>query len=80
MAVNFRETGFFTGEIADILKRSSDVNQISSRGASRRNRNVTISLHEASVGVFVPYLGNLSGLLDHASAHAEAETSIRPCF
>jgi hypothetical protein len=33
---------------------------------------VTISLHEASVGVFVPYLGNLSGLLDHASAHAKA--------
>ena len=33
---------------------------------------VTISLYEASVGVFVPYLGNLSGLLDHASAHAEA--------
>jgi hypothetical protein len=33
---------------------------------------VTISLHEASVGVFVPYLGNLSGLLDQASAHAEA--------
>jgi hypothetical protein len=33
---------------------------------------VTISLYEASVGVFVPYLGNLSVLLDHASAHAEA--------
>jgi hypothetical protein len=33
---------------------------------------VTISLHEASVGVFVPYLGNLSALLDHASAHAAA--------
>jgi uncharacterized protein len=33
---------------------------------------VTISLHEASVGVFVPYLKNLSNLLDHASAHAEA--------
>jgi uncharacterized protein len=32
---------------------------------------VTISLHEASVGVFVPYLGNLSALLDHASVHAE---------
>jgi hypothetical protein len=32
---------------------------------------VTISLHEASVGVFVPYLGNLSGLLDKAAAHAE---------
>jgi uncharacterized protein len=37
-----------------------------------RNRNVTISLHEASVGVFVPYLGNLSILLDRALAHAEA--------
>ena len=34
--------------------------------------NVTISLHEASVGMFVPYLGNLSDLLDKASAHAEA--------
>jgi uncharacterized protein len=33
---------------------------------------VTISLHEASVGVFVPYLENLSGLLDRASAHAES--------
>jgi hypothetical protein len=33
---------------------------------------VTNSLHEASVGVFVPYLGNLSALLDRASAHAEA--------
>ena len=33
---------------------------------------MTISLYEASVGVFVPYLGNLSGLLDQASAHAEA--------
>ena len=33
---------------------------------------MTISIHEASVGVFVPYLANLSGLLDHASAHAKA--------
>ncbi|MEH2534355.1 hypothetical protein V1277_006349 [Bradyrhizobium sp. AZCC 1588] len=33
---------------------------------------MTISLYEASVGVFVPYLGNLSGLLDKAGAHAEA--------
>ena len=33
---------------------------------------MTISLHEASVGVFVPYLANLSSLLDHAAAHAEA--------
>jgi uncharacterized protein len=31
---------------------------------------VTISVYEASVGVFVPYLGNLSRLLDHASAYA----------
>ena len=36
------------------------------------NRNMTISLHEASVGVFVPYLGNLSSLLDLAAAHASA--------
>ncbi|MEH2501582.1 hypothetical protein V1290_000393 [Bradyrhizobium sp. AZCC 1578] len=35
---------------------------------------MTISLYEASVGVFVPYLGNLSGLLDKAAAHAEART------
>lgn len=33
---------------------------------------MTISLHEASVGVFVPYLQNLSALLDHAAAHAAA--------
>ena len=33
---------------------------------------MTISLHEASVGMFVPYLGNLSSLLDRASAHVEA--------
>jgi uncharacterized protein len=32
---------------------------------------VTISLYDASVGVFVPYLGNLSALLDHAAAHAK---------
>jgi uncharacterized protein len=36
------------------------------------NEIVTISLHEASVGVFVPYLENLSSLLDKAAAHAEA--------
>ena len=35
---------------------------------------MTISLHEASVGVFVPYLGNLSNLLDQASAHAGARS------
>jgi hypothetical protein len=34
--------------------------------------NVTISLHEASVGVFVPYLASLSSLLDHAAAHAKS--------
>jgi hypothetical protein len=33
---------------------------------------VTIPLYDASVGVFVPYLGNLSALLDHAAAHARA--------
>jgi uncharacterized protein len=31
---------------------------------------VTISVYEASVGVFVPYLGNLFRLLDHGSAYA----------
>jgi hypothetical protein len=29
-------------------------------------------MHESSVGVFVQYLGNLSGLLDRAAAHAES--------
>lgn len=33
---------------------------------------MTISLHEASVGMFVPYLANLSALLDRASDHAES--------
>jgi len=34
---------------------------------------VSISLCESSVDVFVPYLGNLSALLDHASAYARAK-------
>jgi hypothetical protein len=33
---------------------------------------VTITLCESSVDVFVPYLGNLSALLDHAAAYAKA--------
>jgi uncharacterized protein len=33
---------------------------------------VTISMHQSSVGVFTHFLGNLSDLLDHAAAHAEA--------
>ena len=33
---------------------------------------MTISMYEASVDVFAPYLGNLAGLLDHASAYAQA--------
>ncbi|MGY3615291.1 DUF1993 domain-containing protein [Bradyrhizobium sp. USDA 10063] len=33
---------------------------------------MTISVYEAPVGVFVPYLGNLSGLIDHASTYAKA--------
>jgi uncharacterized protein len=33
---------------------------------------VTISLYESSVGVFVPYLGNLAALLDHGAAYATA--------
>ena len=32
---------------------------------------MTISMHDASVGVFVPFLANLSALLDHAQAYAE---------
>jgi hypothetical protein len=37
-----------------------------------KDRIVTISIYEASAGVFVPFLGNLSGLLDHAATHAES--------
>lgn len=33
---------------------------------------MTVSMLESSLGVFVPYLGNLSGLLDRAAAHAES--------
>jgi hypothetical protein len=33
---------------------------------------VTISMYESSVGVFIPFLRNLSDLLDHATAYAEA--------
>ena len=29
-------------------------------------------MYDASVGVFGPFLGNLSGLLDHAAVHGEA--------
>ena len=32
---------------------------------------MTISMHRASVGVFVQFLGSLSNLLDHAAEHAE---------
>jgi hypothetical protein len=41
------------------------------RNAARGSR-VTISMHRSSVGVFTQFLGNLSDLLDHAAAHAEA--------
>lgn len=34
---------------------------------------MTISLCETSVDVFVPYLGNLSTLLDHASTYSKAK-------
>lgn len=33
---------------------------------------MTIPLYDVSIGVFVPYLGNLSALLDHAAVHARA--------
>jgi hypothetical protein len=33
---------------------------------------VSISMHQASVGVFVPFLENLAGLLDRAADHAVA--------
>jgi hypothetical protein len=34
---------------------------------------VSISLHQLSVDVFTQFLGNLSDLLDHAAAYAEAK-------
>lgn len=33
---------------------------------------MTVSIHEASVGMFVPFLRNLAGLLDQAASYAEA--------
>jgi hypothetical protein len=39
--------------------------------ASWRTEAVTISMHQSSVGVFVPFLANLSGLLDRAAGYAE---------
>lgn len=33
---------------------------------------MTISMYDASVGIFVPHLRSLSGLLDKGAAHAEA--------
>jgi hypothetical protein len=32
---------------------------------------MTIAMHQSSVGVFLPFLRNLSALLDHAAAYAE---------
>jgi hypothetical protein len=40
---------------------------------------VSISMYDASVGVFAPFLDNLSGLLDHARAYAE-ERKIDPAI
>src|SRR6266478_3579658 len=40
--------------------------------AGRGETGLSISMYEASVGVFVPFLENLSRLLSHASAYAEA--------
>lgn len=33
---------------------------------------MTISMYQSSVGLFVPFLRNLIGILDHAASHAEA--------
>jgi uncharacterized protein len=41
-------------------------------GIAGRKLTVTISMYDASIGVFVPYLRNLSGLLDKGAAHADA--------
>jgi hypothetical protein len=34
---------------------------------------MTISMHRASVGIFVQFLGTMSDLLDHAAAHATSK-------
>ncbi|MCC8958460.1 DUF1993 domain-containing protein [Bradyrhizobium sp. Pear77] len=44
------------------------------RSGHPSGRNSDHLLHEASVGVYVPYLRNLSALLDHAEAYARART------
>jgi hypothetical protein len=43
-------------------------------GAARQEDKlaVTISMSQSSVDVFVPFLGNLSSLLDHAASYVEA--------
>jgi len=51
--------------------RAQDLNQMSAP-CQPEIQTVSISLYDASVGIFVPYLGNLSGLLDHASTYAKA--------
>lgn len=43
------------------------------RQTSMGIKAVTISMHQSSVGVFVPFLTNLSGLLDQAAAYADAK-------
>jgi hypothetical protein len=40
--------------------------------ALEKDFDVTISMHDASVGVFVPHLNSLSALLDKGVAYAEA--------
>jgi hypothetical protein len=71
---------FSADKLDDTLERWRRFKPDIAEGASRRNRNVTISLHEASVGVFVPYLGNLSSLLDQLRLMPKRERSIPPCF
>src|SRR5437879_6847510 len=39
---------------------------------ARRSNNWSISMYEPSVGIFAPFLTNLSGVLDRAAAYAEA--------
>ena len=40
--------------------------------ALEKDFDVTISMHDASVGVFIPHLHSLSGLLDKGAAYADA--------
>jgi hypothetical protein len=54
------------------LRYATTDRQNADTAAKPRSEIVTISIYESSVGVFIPFLENLSGLLDRGAAYAEA--------